>query len=148
MLGRVRPSSSSLECLELERSPPKIIKDDSLSIYETTLMKLRQGSQRDLSSLSENSMNAYISSTSASIPPYEEALTIDYDCSSASISRSDIVCQSLSTLKEPQKRNLSILYLFSRYKSSRKAPSSPDEAMAIENGCSSSSVSPESGNTS
>ncbi|EYU23155.1 hypothetical protein MIMGU_mgv1a020033mg, partial [Erythranthe guttata] len=45
MFGRVRASPiSSLELLEMERPPSKIIKHDSLSIYESTLLKLKQGS--------------------------------------------------------------------------------------------------------
>ncbi|KDO69329.1 hypothetical protein CISIN_1g047698mg, partial [Citrus sinensis] len=48
MLGRVRAASSTPYDLELERMPSKLIKDDSLSIYEATLMKLKLGARRDL----------------------------------------------------------------------------------------------------
>ncbi|KAK8488952.1 hypothetical protein V6N13_060928 [Hibiscus sabdariffa] len=44
MFGRVR-ASPSLDSFE---TPSKIIKDDSLSIYEITLIKLKLGSQRHL----------------------------------------------------------------------------------------------------
>lgn len=33
MFGRVRAASSTLDCLELEKPPSKLIKDDSFSIY-------------------------------------------------------------------------------------------------------------------
>ncbi|KAA8542168.1 hypothetical protein F0562_023320 [Nyssa sinensis] len=140
MLGRVRPSSTSPECLE--RQPSKITKDDSLSIYETTLMKLKQGSRRDLSPQPEDSVKPEISCT-ASILPYEEATTIEADCSSTSLSPSSSDCQSMGTLKEQGNMNMSILRLFSRYKSSRHALSSPnEEAMTVENDCSSASTTP------
>ncbi|XP_058763412.1 uncharacterized protein LOC131636831 [Vicia villosa] len=46
MFGRIRASPSSLD--SLEGSPPsKILKDDSFSIYEATLMKLKLGAKRD-----------------------------------------------------------------------------------------------------
>ncbi|KAJ0106274.1 hypothetical protein Patl1_18235 [Pistacia atlantica] len=50
MFGRVRAASSTLDCLELEKPPSKLIRDDSFSIYEVTLMKLKLGSQCDLGS--------------------------------------------------------------------------------------------------
>ncbi|GKV13846.1 hypothetical protein SLEP1_g24818 [Rubroshorea leprosula] len=68
MFGRVRAPSSSPE--SLERPPPKIIKDDPLSVYEATLMKLRVGSQRHLHSLPE------------------AARDVDGDCSSVTVSES------------------------------------------------------------
>ncbi|KAK7389166.1 hypothetical protein VNO78_24001 [Psophocarpus tetragonolobus] len=49
MLGRIRASTSSLDTLEASPSVgrSKILKDDSFSIYEATLMKLKLGAQRD-----------------------------------------------------------------------------------------------------
>ncbi|CAA0806951.1 Unknown protein [Striga hermonthica] len=47
---------SSLELLEMERPPPKIIKHDSLSIYESTLLKLKQGSHCNPSCRTEDSV--------------------------------------------------------------------------------------------
>ncbi|ESQ45706.1 hypothetical protein EUTSA_v10011023mg [Eutrema salsugineum] len=45
MFGRLRPPPSSPDCLE--RYPAKIMKDDPLSVYESTLLKLKQGSRLD-----------------------------------------------------------------------------------------------------
>ncbi|KAF8100098.1 hypothetical protein N665_0231s0036 [Sinapis alba] len=45
MFGRLRPPPSSPD--SLERYPAKIIKDDRLSVYESTLLKLKQGSRLD-----------------------------------------------------------------------------------------------------
>ncbi|RID58362.1 hypothetical protein BRARA_F01667 [Brassica rapa] len=45
MFGRLRPPPSSPD--SLERYPAKIIKDDPLSVYESTLLKLKQGSRLD-----------------------------------------------------------------------------------------------------
>ncbi|KAF9604419.1 hypothetical protein IFM89_006428 [Coptis chinensis] len=76
MLGRVRASPSSLDCLELERPPSKLIKSDALSIYvsflsetEATLEKLRLGSRRALSSSSEEAMKIDSPSSSISASP-------------------------------------------------------------------------------
>ncbi|XP_034673573.1 uncharacterized protein LOC117904875 [Vitis riparia] len=69
MLGRVRPlsSSSSSSLDSLERPSPKIIKHDSLSIYEATIMKLKLASQRDISSIQEEAMTIETDATSASV---------------------------------------------------------------------------------
>ncbi|KAK9277922.1 hypothetical protein L1049_027479 [Liquidambar formosana] len=144
MLGKVRPSSCSAD--SLERPPPKILKDDSLSIYEATLMKLKLGSRRDLSSPSEEAMKMEGGCSSASISTssrhslsstHEEAMTID---TSVSLGSSD--CQSMGSFKQQQNQNVSVLYLFSKYESSRHALSSPhEEAVMIENGRSSAGIS-------
>ncbi|XAR67927.1 hypothetical protein NMG60_11002869 [Bertholletia excelsa] len=88
MLGRVRPSPSSLECLELERPATKIIKDDSLSIYEATLAKLREGSRRALVPLSEQAHGTDESSISASNSSSEEDMAVEISCSSSILSSS------------------------------------------------------------
>ncbi|RZC82946.1 hypothetical protein C5167_045729 [Papaver somniferum] len=81
MFGRVRAAASdSLDSLELERPfSSKIIKDDSLSIYEITLQKLRLGSRRALiPSASTDTLNA--STTEAmriEIPPASLADTLN-----------------------------------------------------------------------
>ncbi|KAI3893076.1 hypothetical protein MKW92_010034 [Papaver armeniacum] len=81
MFGRVRAAASdSLDSLELERPfSSKIIKDDSLSIYEITLQKLRLGSRRALiPSASTDTLNA--STTEAmriDIPPASSADTLN-----------------------------------------------------------------------
>ncbi|XP_031119243.1 uncharacterized protein LOC116022612 [Ipomoea triloba] len=119
MLGRVRRSSiSSLEQLELERQSPKLMKSDYLSIYETTLLKLKEGSRRDISTCLEDSKGDEASSA------------IDVDSSSCDLTED-------SRRQQRKTGNFSLPYLFLRYRSSRQAVSSPDE-----DSCSSASTSP------
>ncbi|KAL7099223.1 hypothetical protein ACP275_09G069700 [Erythranthe tilingii] len=140
MFGRVRASPiSSLELLEMERPPSKIIKHDSLSIYESTLLKLKQGSHCN------PRYNPEDSCTMATDSP-EEGITAAADCTSSdsisgdsSVSFQSTVCSS----NEKRSKNMSIHYLFSKYKSSQDAHnnSNEKEAMAVESGYSSSSSS-------
>ncbi|KAI3765939.1 hypothetical protein L2E82_15986 [Cichorium intybus] len=134
MLGRVRACSlSSLEVLEMERTPSKLLKDDSLSIYEKTLLKLQQGSQRDLSLIPEESMNTDTSPSMATILPDEASVVVNASTASS------------SSLKEEPHGNLSVLYMFSRYKTSKNEniTSSHDSTMmAMEDECSSANTSP------
>ncbi|CAK7336637.1 unnamed protein product [Dovyalis caffra] len=156
MFGRLRASSSSLD--SLERPPSKILKDDSLSIYEATLMKLKLGSQRDLSSAFDEAMEmeSECSTTCASssmesnntstnalkslqhviTSPDEEAMTVDPDCSSVSDRSSFSATQSTGDSKEQQSKNVSVLYLFSKYNNSRHALTPHGEAMLIASKCS------------
>ncbi|PSS07702.1 Up-regulator of cell proliferation like [Actinidia chinensis var. chinensis] len=145
MLGRVRPSSSSLECLELERSHSKIIKDDSLSIYEATLIKLRQGSQRDIVSSSEQETMRDDNCDSAGNSFHEEAMTIDMNCTPPSISSSSSDSLPIVTSTEPQKKMMSIICLFARYNGSKHAQISPEKAVLLEDSCSSAGSSPSTG---
>ncbi|EEF51849.1 hypothetical protein RCOM_1507320 [Ricinus communis] len=80
MFGRVRAASSSLD--SLERPPSKIFKDDPLSIYETTLIKLKLGSQRDLNSPS---------------PSEEAGEEMESDCSTITVSTSCVEQPIFST---------------------------------------------------
>ncbi|CAI9768531.1 unnamed protein product [Fraxinus pennsylvanica] len=122
MLGRVRPSSiNSLELLELERPNSKIIKDDSLSIYEATLLKLKQGSLRNPSIVVENSMGTEdVNCTMASDSKEPEAMTLEADFSSTDSLPVPSSCESTGTSKEQGTKSLSILCLFSRYKDSQQ----------------------------
>ncbi|XP_027337415.1 uncharacterized protein LOC113851134 [Abrus precatorius] len=71
MFGRVRASTSSLD--SLEGSPSKIIKDDTFSIYEATLMKLKLGAQRDAIACSSSmEMDQDINDCSVRLPCTEE----------------------------------------------------------------------------
>ncbi|XP_022883716.1 uncharacterized protein LOC111400539 [Olea europaea var. sylvestris] len=121
MLGRVRPSSiNSLGLLELERPNSKIIKDDSLSIYERTLLKLKQGSLRNPSIAVENSMGTDVNCTIASDSTEQEAMTIEGNFSSIDSLPVSSNCESTGTSKEQGTKSLSILCLFSRYKDSQQ----------------------------
>ncbi|KAJ6374439.1 hypothetical protein OIU78_030040 [Salix suchowensis] len=142
MFGRVRVSSSSLD--SLERPSSKILKEDSLSIYEATLMKLKLGSHRDQSSpfeetvdmesesSSTTSASSFMESNNSSTTalkslqhvitsPDEEVMTLDSDRSSASDQLSFSSMQSTGDSKDQRSRNVSVLFLFSKYTNSRQA---------------------------
>ncbi|XP_030494563.2 uncharacterized protein LOC115710334 [Cannabis sativa] len=150
MFGRVRPasfSSSSLESFDLDRPHSKIIKEDSLSVYEATLVKLKLGSQRNLSSLpkNESDVDGGLGSCSNSLEPMkidlkspsasgseftsslnelEEVVTMDTDY----LSHSDTVKNS----KHKEESIASIFYLFSKFK--KAVSTSPEDSLAVENG--------------
>lgn len=156
MLGRIRvlPSSPSEIFEAEERSPPaKIVKQDSLSIYEATLLKLKEGSQRSHSSWEEGFADGTASSSLSTISvetseqnlssAVENGMVLDEplvgssdsshclsvlssqnegellangDCSTGSVSPGLISGKCKG-------RNLSISYLFSKYKSARRGQS-------------------------
>ncbi|XP_062030089.1 uncharacterized protein LOC133745947 [Rosa rugosa] len=153
MFGRVRASSCPAD--SLERPPSKIFKDDSLSIYEATLMKLKLGSKRNLSPCSNEvdagsnssspdsepmniEVNCVSSGTSSSpdlvaSSPQEEVVTLDTDCSSETSSISSSDCNSAGTSKQPRSTEVSVLYLFSKFRRAHDAiSSSSGEAMTID----------------
>ncbi|CAH9135160.1 unnamed protein product [Cuscuta epithymum] len=121
MLGRVRrPSISSLEQLELERQPPRLTKTDSLSIYETTLLKLREGSRRcEISSCLEDLGSGSMSLSSTENSFREEASALDSNSSSGG-SAEDSPRPQLAT------RHFSLPYLFLRYRILHGTVRSPD----------------------
>ncbi|XP_009787577.1 uncharacterized protein LOC107787154 [Nicotiana tabacum] len=133
MLGRVRRSTiSSLEQLESERPSSKLMKADSLSIYETTLMKLREGSRRDTSFPAESSVDGNIHCLTSGGSPREEASITDANSSSENLEDTS-GCQPTGSLRETKKSNVSLAYMFSMYRSSQRARGTTDEdAMVIE----------------
>ncbi|KAG8379412.1 hypothetical protein BUALT_Bualt07G0085800 [Buddleja alternifolia] len=124
----------------MERPPSKIIKHHSLSIYESTLLKLKQGSHCNPSTNPEDSARMYEHCSMET----EEAMTSDADCSSTDCSS----FKSTDSSKEQECRNISILYLFSKYKASQQNEQRTNEkevVMTVESDSSSScSVSPTS----
>ncbi|GMI72213.1 hypothetical protein HRI_000890600 [Hibiscus trionum] len=142
MFGRVRASPSPSPLDSFETPPSKIIKDDSLSIYETTLMKLKLGSQRH--PIPPPTMADLTDSCSGTIPTAcqemqsdNESMVIDTDCSSASPSIADCSSDRESTLdlnlNSQQRRNgTSILDLFSKFKSHQSAPTISGETMMVD----------------
>ncbi|MED6220512.1 hypothetical protein PIB30_045499 [Stylosanthes scabra] len=88
MFGRIRAaSSSSLDTLD--GSPSKILKDDSFSIYEATLLKLKLGAKRGDVSAQAVEMDETRDDSSASSSCVEEA-DVNPNCNnpaSASISQ-------------------------------------------------------------
>ncbi|XP_022137500.1 uncharacterized protein LOC111008931 [Momordica charantia] len=159
MFGRIR-SSSSLD--SLERPPSKILKDDCLSIYEATLVKLKLGSQRESSpptkedaledgetdtnssSLSAEAMKTECYNNPASFPkgsheladsPKEDLMTIDSDYSTASTTSTPEASEDCqSTEYSPQRRiRSSILYLFSKFKNPPAIQTIMEEMKAEDN---------------
>ncbi|CAN1164431.1 hypothetical protein LINPERPRIM_LOCUS33151 [Linum perenne] len=63
---RLITNQGILTSLELERSHSKLFKDDSLSVYEATLMKLKRGSQ--------------LATTYSFHPPIEDPMESETDC--------------------------------------------------------------------
>ncbi|CAL5198147.1 unnamed protein product [Lathyrus oleraceus] len=76
MFGRIRASPSSLDSLE-GFPPSKILKDDSFSIYEATLMKLKLGAKRDKPLIQTNDKEF-----TNEFPVIDEG-NMDVDCTSA-----------------------------------------------------------------
>ncbi|XP_057806844.1 uncharacterized protein LOC131021599 [Salvia miltiorrhiza] len=141
MFGRVRLAPvNSLEPLESERSSCKIIKHDSLSIYESTLLKLKQGSRSNPSFNPEDYARTDAFCIMA-IDSAEEAVSASAGCSSTeSLPKSSSSDQSTASSNAEATTNMSILHFFSKHKSTTHTRNSSDtESMAIESGYSSSS---------
>ncbi|KAF8005855.1 hypothetical protein BT93_K0209 [Corymbia citriodora subsp. variegata] len=86
MLGRVRAPSSSPD--SLERSTAKLLKHDSLSIYEATLLKLKQGSQQFQGSQTSEVVQPHdysAGSSNCGVP-----MTMECDCSCPNPSHSQM----------------------------------------------------------
>ncbi|CAN8254890.1 unnamed protein product [Cochlearia groenlandica] len=141
MFGRLRPPPSSPECLE--RYPAKIIKDDPLSVYESTLLKLKQGSRLETvsscpvtegenlpsSSLSSDSVgtscNVFFFSSVCSDTQGGDGndVTMCNDGSDAMAIDSGLrVCESS---KQQRNKNPSVLSMFSKYKNLAQAQNLP-----------------------
>lgn len=121
-------------------------------------MKLKLGSQRELSTPSQQAEQIEIDSACAGvmeikshcssattsknsqdsvISSHEEVMAIDAESSSGSSSPGLIDSHSPGGTKQRRNGNVSLLYLFSKFKNSCQAVSSScDEAMAIEDACS------------
>ncbi|PON45617.1 hypothetical protein PanWU01x14_257280 [Parasponia andersonii] len=157
MFGQIRASSSSLE--SLERPTSKILKEDSLSIYEATLVKLKLGSQHNLSLPPEKvgHIDAVLVSSSTSLEPMkvdvnssvstsqdcpeftgslnEEVVTMDTVYLSTSTHPSSRLTNSVSRCKQQQERAASILCLFSKFKNAQNAVrSSSEDSVTADNG--------------
>ena len=123
-------------------------------------MKLKLGSQRELSTPSQQAglieidsacagvmeIKSHCSSAVTSknsqdivISPHEVVMAIDAESSSGSGSPGSIDSHSPGGTKQRRNGNVSLLYLFSKFKNSCQAvSSSSDDAMAIEDACSAS----------
>ncbi|OIW17760.1 hypothetical protein TanjilG_06445 [Lupinus angustifolius] len=133
MFGRIRATPSSLE--SFEGSPSKILKDDSFSIYETTLMKLKLGAKLDISasaemdevindsSINSENMKSNCSSVSEALPSSSQQILtsspsevmdidVDIDCSSVTTSPSFSGHVSHGNSEQPRNKNVSILHFF------------------------------------
>ncbi|XP_010515167.1 PREDICTED: uncharacterized protein LOC104791064 [Camelina sativa] len=115
MFGRLRPPPSSPDCLE--RYPAKIIKDDPLSVYESTLLKLKQGSKLETSSETEGEENLSLSSSSSSSP--SQVFSSDTQIGDTHDAMAIESCESSKQLKN--KKNPSVLSMFCKYKNQAQA---------------------------
>ncbi|MED6167566.1 hypothetical protein PIB30_003943 [Stylosanthes scabra] len=149
MFGRIRAaSSSSLDTLD--GSPSKILKDDSFSIYEATLLKLKLGAKRgdvtaqpvemdetrDDSSASsscveEADMNPNCNNpASASISQITEITMMDTDCSSSDNASTE------NNTGHTSHNNVSILRFFKVKEPGNSSVSSSSEAASEKEGSS------------
>ncbi|GJZ46127.1 hypothetical protein Tco_0593723 [Tanacetum coccineum] len=107
--------------------------------YEKTLLKLQKGSQRDVSLSSEESTNTDTSPSVTTVSSNEASMVVDTPDYASTDSFS--ICgssQSIIIAKEEPHKNLSVLDMFSRYKTSRNDNiSSCDESTMMEDDCSS-----------
>lgn len=108
-------------------------------------MKLQQGSQLNQSLIPEESMNTDTSPSIDTVSSNESSEVVhasDY-ASTYSFPNSGET-QSMIIPKEEPHGNLSVLYMFSRYKTSKNnnVSSSDDGPKAMEDDCSSANVSP------
>ncbi|KAL1371374.1 hypothetical protein HN51_001591 [Arachis hypogaea] len=151
MFGRIRAASSSLDTLD--GSPSKILKDDSFSIYEATLLKLKLGAKRGDVSAQAVEMDESRDDSSASSSCVEEA-DMTHNCNnlpSASISQhhiiteitmmdtdcssSDIACTGNNT-GQGSHNNVSILRFFKVKEPSNSSVSSCGEVVSAKEGSS------------
>ncbi|XP_010426345.1 PREDICTED: uncharacterized protein LOC104711343 [Camelina sativa] len=109
MFGRLRPPPSSPDCLE--RYPAKIIKDDPLSVYESTLLKLKQGSKLETSSETEGEEN--MSSSSSQV--------FSSDSKSGDTHDATMAIDSSESSKQLKNKNPSVLSMFCKYKNQAQA---------------------------
>ncbi|CAH8307243.1 unnamed protein product [Eruca vesicaria subsp. sativa] len=103
MFGRLRPPPTSPD--SLERYPAKIIKDDPLSVYESTLLKLKQGSRLDTIGPSE-------------FENPSDAQRGAHDVTLCNGSDDAMAIDSASCVK---KKNPSVVSMFCRYKNQDQA---------------------------
>ncbi|XP_021720239.1 uncharacterized protein LOC110687904 [Chenopodium quinoa] len=121
MFGRIRSSPSPVELLELERLPSKLLKHDSLSIYESTLVKLKQGSQRNLSPTTLDSMEYESNSNVLEDSPKVSGLCGEQGrLTSCNTDSSCISVSSSPNQEQKTGREISIHCLFSKYANSRQ----------------------------
>ncbi|CAH8267887.1 unnamed protein product [Arabidopsis lyrata] len=117
MFGRLRPPPSPPDCLE--RYPAKIIKDDPLSVYESTLLKLKQGSTRlDTTSSETEGEENLPSSPSHVFSSDTQGDTHDMTLCNGSDAMAIDSCESSKQLKN---KNPSVLSMFSKYKNQAQA---------------------------
>ncbi|KAH9621719.1 hypothetical protein KSS87_007589 [Heliosperma pusillum] len=125
MFGRIRSSpslssSSMVEWFEQERPPSKLLKDDSLSIFEATLMKLKQGSRHCLSSEHDSSAVSHDSMDIESSMNVLQDLSANSGVTVSGDSSSCVSMNSETNRVQEKGVGVSIQFLFSRYTSLQK----------------------------
>ncbi|XP_010550718.1 PREDICTED: uncharacterized protein LOC104821506 [Tarenaya hassleriana] len=143
MFGRFRPPPSSPDCLE--RSPAKIIKDDPLSVYESTLLKLKQGSRLNIGPCPETSYeteaenapspdSAERADPSTSSDTRHSHVTLLHVHETMVIDSGSDGQESGESSKQPKNKNPSVLGMFCRYNDLIRARSmSREEDTMTEN---------------
>ncbi|CAN6896782.1 unnamed protein product [Brassica oleracea] len=111
MFGRLRPPPSSPD--SLERYPAKIIKDDPLSVYESTLLKLKQGSRLDTVGPSPE--------TEFENPPSSSDTQREAHDDVSMCNGSDDAIMGIDSGSCVKKKNPSVLSMFCRYKNQAQA---------------------------
>ncbi|KHN14081.1 uncharacterized protein LOC114393332 [Glycine soja] len=146
MFGRIRASTSSLDTLD--GSPSKILKDDTFSIYEATLMKLKLGARRDTSEVTNDSSVNSPCAEEANLKPdlnpatstsCSETTMMDTESDNSSPRVSDHVSSGNS--EQRKQSNVSILYFFKVQDTGHAGVSSSEEATASTGNGSSESIS-------
>uniref|UniRef100_A0A1J3GTU8 Uncharacterized protein n=1 Tax=Noccaea caerulescens TaxID=107243 RepID=A0A1J3GTU8_NOCCA len=120
MFGRLRPPPSSPDCLE--RYPAKIIKDDPLSVYESTLLKLKQGSRLDSVGPLSETETENLSSSSNSVETSAVCMDTQGEandvtlCNGSDAMAIDLGSGQCESSKQQKNKNPSVLSMFCRYK--------------------------------
>ncbi|KAG5039639.1 hypothetical protein AAZX31_05G043300 [Glycine max] len=148
MFGRIRASTSSLDTLD--GSPSKILKDDTFSFYEATLMKLMLGARRDTSEVTNDSSVNSPSAEEANLKPdFNPATstscseTTMMDTESDNDNSSPRVTDHVSSGSSEQLKqsNVSILHFFKVKDTGQAGVSSSEEATTSMRNGSSESIS-------
>lgn len=123
-------------------SPPsEVAMETQMECSSSTVSKcFRDGLS---SHFAEEDCNSHtVLKSSQLVSTHEDITMTDTDSSSVSMSPSSSDCQSTGSLKQHRSKNVSVLYLFSKYRSTGQAKSSSEgEIMMMENDGSSVSIS-------
>uniref|UniRef100_A0A7N0T5B7 Uncharacterized protein n=1 Tax=Kalanchoe fedtschenkoi TaxID=63787 RepID=A0A7N0T5B7_KALFE len=121
MFGRVRPATCSAD--NLERTPSKLLKDHSLSVFESTLARLKLGSKHQLDAGCDQAVMRDTDEDDKNVNAYSPTvpcLTSEELTSPHEDSATEAAVENYSKCQLSSKGNVSVAYLFSKYHSSRR----------------------------